>query len=401
MRRSAKMEAALSLGRRRTLQALFAAALLYVVVVFLYELPFLSRWHPSAFFSSSANAVSRSLHLGAEDRLAPLRPSQRPHRLPGLASDPAGLRLPSDLPRPLVVAGLDFRPLEATAGGRGPFSGLHKAARDAWEVGRKLLEQLKAVSVAASASVEDENRTVERCPQSIVLSGEKLLELGRVMVLPCGLTLGSHITLVAKPYRAHAERDPKIRTLNEGEQATMVSQFMMELQGLKTVDGDDPPRILHLNPRLKGDWSGKPVIEQNTCYRMQWGSAQRCQGWKSTDTEETGGFLKLSPLIIDGLVKCEKWIDDGDNKEEESKTAWWLNRLIGRTKKVRTVSARYIMKCDDDTFVRVDAVMNEVEKVSSDKSLYVGNINYRHKPLREGKWAVTYEVNDCKLSSYI
>ena len=50
------------------------------------------------------------------------------------------------------------------------------------------------------------------------------------------------------------------------------------------------------------------------------------------------------------------------------------------------------MKCDDDTFVRVDSVLNEVKKVSSDKSLYVGNMNYYHKPLREGKWAVTYEV---------
>ncbi|RRT56846.1 hypothetical protein B296_00012249 [Ensete ventricosum] len=58
---------------------------------------------------------------------------------------------------------------------------------------------------------------------------------------------------------------------------------------------------------------------------------------------------------------------------------------------VHTVSARYIMKCDDDTFVRVDSVLNEVKKVSSDKSLYVGNMNYYHKPLREGKWAVTYE----------
>ncbi|PHU25835.1 putative beta-1,3-galactosyltransferase 17 [Capsicum chinense] len=28
--------------------------------------------------------------------------------------------------------------------------------------------------------------------------------------------------------------------------------------GLNTVDGEDPPRILHFNPRLKGDWSGKP-----------------------------------------------------------------------------------------------------------------------------------------------
>lgn len=50
------------------------------------------------------------------------------------------------------------------------------------------------------------------------------------------------------------------------------------------------------------------------------------------------------------------------------------------------------MKCDDDTFVRVDTVLKEAHKVGEDKSLYIGNINYHHKPLRYGKWAVTYEV---------
>lgn len=37
---------------------------------------------------------------------------------------------------------------------------------------------------------------------------------------------------------------------------------------------------------------------------------------------------------VDGKVKCEKWIRDDDEHSEESKAAWWLNRLIGRTKKV-------------------------------------------------------------------
>jgi hypothetical protein len=59
---------------------------------------------------------------------------------------------------------------------------------------------------------------------------------------------------------------------------------------------------------------------------------------------------------------------------------------------VRTASAKYIMKCDDDTFVRVDAVFNEAKQVPKGRSLYIGNINYYHKPLRYGKWAVTYEV---------
>lgn len=55
------------------------------------------------------------------------------------------------------------------------------------------------------------------------------------------------------------------------------------------------------------------------------------------------------------------------------------------------------MKCDDDTFVRVNAVLREIKQVPKGQSLYVGNMNYYHKPLREGKWAVTYEV----LHSYL
>jgi len=60
---------------------------------------------------------------------------------------------------------------------------------------------------------------------------------------------------------------------------------------------------------------------------------------------------------------------------------------------VRVVPAKYVMKCDDDTFVRIDSVLDQVKKVQSDKSVYVGSINYFRRPLRSGKWAVTYEVN--------
>lgn len=63
---------------------------------------------------------------------------------------------------------------------------------------------------------------------------------------------------------------------------------------------------------------------------------------------------------------------------------------------VQNVTAAYIMKCDDDTFVRVDTVLKEIEGISSKKSLYMGNLNLLHRPLRSGKWAVTYEV--CKLA---
>ena len=59
---------------------------------------------------------------------------------------------------------------------------------------------------------------------------------------------------------------------------------------------------------------------------------------------------------------------------------------------MRTVAAKYIMKGDDDTFVRVYAILNEAKKIPENKSLYIGNINYYHRPMRSGKWAVTYEV---------
>uniref|UniRef100_A0A0E0KHP7 Hexosyltransferase n=1 Tax=Oryza punctata TaxID=4537 RepID=A0A0E0KHP7_ORYPU len=57
----------------------------------------------------------------------------------------------------------------------------------------------------------------------------------------------------------------------------------------------------------------------------------------------------------------------------------------------RVVSTKYIMKCDDDTFVRLDSVMADVRKIPYGKSFYLGNINYYHRPLREGKWAVSFE----------
>ncbi|KHN13468.1 Putative beta-1,3-galactosyltransferase 19 [Glycine soja] len=445
-------------------------------------------------------------------------------------------------------------------------SELHNAARHAWLEGKRLWEQVESVKETMDdvARFKAENLS-DSCKNSISLSGSELKEKKgvMVMVLPCGLTLGSHVTVVGTPRWAHWEDDPKIAVVKEEEGKVMVSQFMMELQGLKSVDKEEPPRILHFNPRLKGDYSGRPVIEQNTCYRMQWGSALRCEGWKSRADEDT----------VDGQVKCEKWIRDDDSHTEEAKATWWLSRLIGRTKKVtidwpypfvegrlfvltvsagmegyhvsvdgrhvtsfpyrtgfsledatglsikgdvyvhsifaaslpsshpsfapqmhlellpqwkvppllhvnvelfigilsagnhfaermavrkswmqhklikssnvvarffvalhgrkdlnveikketdyfgdiiivpymdhydlvvlktiaiteygiRSVAAKYIMKCDDDTFVRIDSIISEARKVGSGRSLYLGNMNYHHRPLRSGKWAVTYE----------
>jgi hypothetical protein len=59
---------------------------------------------------------------------------------------------------------------------------------------------------------------------------------------------------------------------------------------------------------------------------------------------------------------------------------------------IRTVAAKYIMKCDDDTFVRVDSVISKARQIQSGKSFYMGYINNHPKPMHSGKWAVNYEV---------
>ncbi|XP_042473109.1 hydroxyproline O-galactosyltransferase GALT6-like [Zingiber officinale] len=565
MRRSKLEPTYYPFTRKRFLHFLLLLGLLYFSFLLLCEFPFVSRrFTPLAAAGSlrGGDAVARPISLHSKEETqethAPVRPFLFPYRQVASASAPLPHRSrPSR--RSLVVSGL--AQLELNSRSNGSFSELHKSAWDAWEVGRRVFEDLKASPAPPAESPAQEIRAEENCPNSIMISGAELQERGRLMVLPCGLTLGSHITLVARPRRAHPDHAPKITDLKDWEQDTMVSQFMMELKGLKYADGEDPPRILHFNPRLKGDWSGKPVIELNSCYRMQWGSAQRCEGWKSKSSEET----------VDGLVKCEGWTRDEDSPVEEPKKSWWFKRLIGRVKVsfdwpypfvedklfvltltaglegyhinvggrhvtsfpyrtsftledatglsmngdldiesiyaaslpakhpsfalkrelemsaqwqappladepvdlfigilsagnhfaermavrkswmsaltrssnvvarffvalngrkevnmqlkeeaeffgdivivpymdsydlvvlktvaiceygVRTVSAKHIMKCDDDTFVRVDSVLKEVKKIPSVRSLYIGNINYYHKPLRSGKWAVTYE----------
>jgi len=59
---------------------------------------------------------------------------------------------------------------------------------------------------------------------------------------------------------------------------------------------------------------------------------------------------------------------------------------------IQNVSAAYIVKVDDDTFIRVDTILKEIEAVPRNKPLYMGNLNLLHRPMRNGKWAVKYEV---------
>ncbi|KAJ6793357.1 hydroxyproline O-galactosyltransferase GALT6-like [Iris pallida] len=200
------------------------------------------------------------------------------HEQPGGSRPEALSRPPQPIPQvlpllppaPIPVA---LRPpIRRIETGNTNLSELHHAARAAWSAGVDLLSELQNHPFPAPTP----GRKAQACPHSVTLSGADFARRKNMMVIPCGLTLGSHLTVVGQPRPPHPERDPKIT--EGGEEPVMVSQFMMELQGLRTVDGEAPPRILYFNPRIKGDWSNLSVIEQNSCYRMQWGSAQRCEG---------------------------------------------------------------------------------------------------------------------------
>ncbi|KAI5008775.1 hypothetical protein ZWY2020_009823 [Hordeum vulgare] len=211
---------------------------------------------------------------------APLRPSKRAH-WEALEAAPSG-----------IVSGLDLGRLNSSRSG----GSLRKVAAKAAAAGARVFADLHDALPDLLDASNEEGEDRGKCPHSIALAADEFSARGRTVELPCGLTLGSYITIAATPHAAHPERDPEIVQLREGEEPLMVSQFMMELQGLKTVDGEDPPRILHFNPRLRGDWSGKPVIEQNTCYGMQEGTSLRCEGWMSRADEET----ELIELFFNG-----------------------------------------------------------------------------------------------------
>uniref|UniRef100_A0ACD5X5G1 Uncharacterized protein n=1 Tax=Avena sativa TaxID=4498 RepID=A0ACD5X5G1_AVESA len=514
------------------LALLLAAAAAYLLFLLFLELPTVSV-SPVATHRPHRRELEAA-SLPSSSSASPLRPHTRTFPTP---APPRRSRL--------ALSSIRF------PGRSNSSSSIESSAASAFAAAGPLLPQLLSTPPAdsSSPSPSPSSPSASSCPATVSVPTDRLASSTPVAVeLPCGMAVGSRVTVVARP-----------RTRREGA----ASQFMVELLGTKAVQGEEPPRILHFNPRITGDFSGRPVIELNTCYRMQWAQPQRCEGWASRPEEEK----------VDGETKCEKWTrgDDGA-KSEESKVNWWLGSLIGKpdrdsvdgtypfaegkqfvltitaglegyhvsvddrhvasfpyrtgynledatglslngeldiesiaathlpkshpsfgpqrylemseqwkapplptepvelfvgilsaanhfaermaarkswmiaTRKssnsvarffvalngkkevneelkkeaeffgdivlvpfmdsydlvvlktiaiaeygVRVVPAKYIMKCDDDTFVRIDSVLDQVKKVPAGGSMYVGNINYYHRPLRSGKWAVTYE----------
>ncbi|XP_010529358.1 PREDICTED: hydroxyproline O-galactosyltransferase GALT2-like [Tarenaya hassleriana] len=203
-------------------------------------------------------------------------------------------------------------------------SPIERMADEAWTLGSKAWEDVDKFDVSDIEESSLSEGNDKSCPSYISMTGQELDKTEGIMFLPCGLTASSSITIIGTPQYAHKESLPQVSRLKRGDGTVMVSQFMVELQGLNIVDGEDPPKIFHLNPRIGGDWSHKPVIEHNTCYRMQWGAAQRCDGIPSKNDVD---------MLVDGYQRCEKWMRNDMVDSKESKTNSWFKRFIGREQK--------------------------------------------------------------------
>lgn len=66
------------------------------------------------------------------------------------------------------------------------------------------------------------------------------------------------------------------------------------------------------------------------------------------------------------------------------------------------VSAKFIMKTDDDAFVRIDEILNSVSSVNVTRGLLYGLINSESQPHRDpdNKWYISPEVS-IQLTFYI
>nr|CAB3492823.1 unnamed protein product [Digitaria exilis] len=470
--------------------ALLAAAAAYLLFLLLFELP-------SFAFTTAApgNAAAAAMHRARRRELEAAAASAPRSSSPARPLKPAF---------PLPVSSVRFH--------RRPNSSFDASASAAFAAARPHLARLllsQAASASPSSSPSPSPSAASSCPATVSALGDRLATTAGVAAveLPCGMAVGSRVTVVARPRAARAQGEPRIAARRVGGAPVMVSQFMVELLGTKAVEGEEPPRVLHFNPRIRRDFSGRPVIELNTCYRMQWAQPQRCEGFASRPDEDTAGLegyhvsvdgrhvtsfpyrtgynledamelslkgdldvesvvasylpssppsfasqsylemseqWKASPLptepveLFVGILSAashfaermavrKSWMIStkktpnvvarffvalsGKNEinEELKKEAKYFGDIVivpfmdnydlvvlktiaiveyG----VKVVPAKHIMKCDDDTFVRIESVLDQIKKVQSGKSMYVGNINYYHRPLRSGKWSVTYEV---------
>ncbi|KAJ0963202.1 hypothetical protein J5N97_028324 [Dioscorea zingiberensis] len=368
---------------------------------------------------------------------------------------------------------------------RGNSSRIDRMAREAWVLGLKAWAEAEAEFEAADAPTLSEDNS-ESCPGSTSMSGGE----GRVMVLPCGMEVGTAVTVefeasvnnVQLPFRNSCDRldgfrkcekwvrsdyvEPEEsktyswlkRFIGRAKRPEMTWHFPFEEEKLFVITLQAGLEGFHIYvggrhvssfPYRTGftleDATGLAVkgdVDIHSTYATSLPKShpsispqqalQLTEEWKSLPLPDspinlfigvlssTNHFAERmairktwmqSPEIKSGIVVARFFVALNPRKEVNmvlKKEAEYFGDIVIlhfmdhyelvvlKTVAichyaVQNLTAAYIMKCDDDTFIRVDAVLNEIRGPALKGSLYMGNLNLFHRPLRNGKWAVSYE----------
>ncbi|XP_021746790.1 beta-1,3-galactosyltransferase GALT1-like [Chenopodium quinoa] len=158
-----------------------------------------------------------------------------------------------------------------------------REASHAWNGLMTVIEEEK-LHVNDSTSVKAKEK---QCPHYLKkMSGLELNSSDFRLEVPCGLTQGSSVTIIAIPNG-------------------LLGNFRIDLTGEHIPGEPDPPIILHYNVRLHGDQiTEDPVIVQNTWTAAHdWGEEERCPN-SETDTNKK----------VDELDQCNEMVGKDVNQ---------------------------------------------------------------------------------------
>ena len=131
--------------------------------------------------------------------------------------------------------------------------------------------------------------------------------------------------------------------------------------------------------------------DRRTAIRSTWKSGYRDTELKEVTVKFAIGTQSLSPSKLDILKRENKAYNDllllPDLIDTYNNlTLKVLQSLIWVD---QNLNYSYVLKCDDDSFVQLDRLVDELKQRSSTKGLYWGYFVGNHRPPTEGKWMDT------------
>ncbi|XP_057777198.1 beta-1,3-galactosyltransferase GALT1 [Salvia miltiorrhiza] len=170
-----------------------------------------------------------------------------------------------------------------------------EAIKEAGVAWKNLIASIEEEKSQSNGSLPKRGKE-KQCPHFLSkMNASELDDNGFKLLVPCGLTQGSSITLIGIP-------------------TGLLGNFRIDLTGEPLPGEPDPPVILHYNVRLHGDKiTEDPVIVQNTwTIAHEWGDEERCpipDEGKSKKVDELDQCNELLGKENNHTVKANRYTD--------------------------------------------------------------------------------------------